>query len=275
MDCERVRNLLGWFRDGELSRADRSAVAAHLGACPGCAAELAAVTELGEMVRRWGEPEPPADLWDRVARQLGTADPKPAGPARRTPHLWKAVVVAALVLVAAATSWLAHRPGPPDGSPVADRPEPAIPVVDLGPYLARQGPPSPGLSQRMSPEEAAEQVGFRVLPTTDLPDGYSLGETYLVRIQGCSVVQYKYLRGSDVALLLQYSQGQPVTYGNRPEVAIEQVNGKPVQIVRGEGRSVASWTANGTAVSLVGPDDRAELVRLVAHVDRQFSEGKK
>jgi hypothetical protein len=63
----------------------------------------------------------------------------------------------------------------------------------------------------------------------------TLDESYLVRIEGCNVVQYKYQRGKDAALLLQYSQGQPVSHGNWPVVAVETVNGKPVEIIQGQG----------------------------------------
>ena len=78
-----------------------------------------------------------------------------------------------------------------------------------------------------------------------------------------------------MALLLQYSQGQPVSHGNLPVVAVEKVNGKPVEIVQGEGRLAASWKANGTAVSLVVTRNQVESVRLVAYVDQQLEEGKK
>jgi hypothetical protein len=49
------------------------------------------------------------------------------------------------------------------------------------------------------------------------------------------------------------------------------MNGKPTQVVQGDGRLAASWQVNGTAVSLIGPRDMAELVRLMAHVDQRMT----
>ena len=272
MDCERVRHLLGRFRDGELSPADRAAVAAHLDACSACAAELLVLTELGDMAKALSAPEPPGDLWDQIAQRL-TAKPVPAASGRGTRH-WRAAVLAALVLLAVTTGWLARRPGPLSDD-IHGGPQPGVPVVDLGPYLGPEMATAHRQGQRMKPGETAKQAGFRVLTVAKLPEGYDLEESYLVRIEGCNVVQQKYLRGEDVALLLQYSQGQPVKYGGRPVVAVRRVSGKPVEIIQGEGRLAASWKANGTAVCLIGPGDVSELVRMVDYVDQQLAEGKK
>lgn len=272
MNCDQVHNLLGRFHDGELGQAEQAVIQAHLQHCPGCAAELAALTHLRGTVESWGAVEPPSDLWNRIAGQLAATGPKHAA-ARKLVRYRKAAVAAALLLIAVVTGWLAHRPIPPPNGSVTF--QPSVPVVNLGTYLGPEVSVVPRDAQRLSPEETAKRVSFRVLTSPKLPEGYSLNESYLVRIEGCNVVQYKYLRGADVALLLQYSQGQRVSYGDRPVVAVEQINGKPVQIVQGEGRLAASWKANGTAVCLVGPSNQAELVRLVAYVDQQLVEGHK
>lgn len=273
MNCEQIQNALGRFHDGELSRAERAVMERHLQGCVRCTAELAVLSELSETARSLSEPESPADLWERIAQRLATAEPRPAASTYTIARFWRVAVVTALLSVAVATSWLARRPkSPSDGSALHQA---VIPIVDLGSYLGRDVSLGPGQARRMSPEETAQQVSFRVLTTPELPEGYALEESYLVRIEGCNVVRYKYLRGKDVVLLLQYSQGQPVSHGDRPVVAVERVNGKPVEIIQGEGRLAASWKANGTAVSLVGPRNQAELVRLAAYVDQQLSEGKK
>lgn len=273
VNCEQIQNLLGRFRDGEISPPDRAVVAIHLEACTACAAELAALNELGEMAKALSEPEPPGDLWDHLAKRLAAGKPVPT-PARRRSLLWKAAVLAALVLMAVTTGWLAHSLGPTFSDSRAPE-QPTIPVVNLGPYLGPQMAMAPHQGKPMKPQEAAQRVGFHVLTMAKLPEGYSLEESYLVRLEGCNVVQYKYLRGRDVALLLQYSQGQPVKYGDRPVVAVRRINGKPVEIIQGEGQLAASWKANGTAVCLVGPREVSELVRLVDYVDQQFAEDKK
>ena len=58
-------------------------------------------------------------------------------------------------------------------------------------------------------------------------------------------------------------------------MAVEKANGKPVELIQGEGRLADSWKVNGTAVSLVFPRNQVESVRLVAYVDQELGEGKK
>jgi hypothetical protein len=142
-------------------------------------------------------------------------------------------------------------------------------VVDLGPYLDRREEARAG--QAMPPDEAARRVDFRVLSAAALPEGYCLQGCCLCR-GACDRVECTYCRGGDRVLVILCAPGQPVEFGGRP-VLRAQVNGKPAQVVQGEGRLAASWQVNGTAVSLIGPRDLAELVRLMAEVDQRLGGG--
>jgi hypothetical protein len=71
MDCEEAKRLLGWYHDGELNAADRDRVAAHVERCPACAAEFAALARLDRASRRLASPDPPPEVWDRIALKLG------------------------------------------------------------------------------------------------------------------------------------------------------------------------------------------------------------
>jgi hypothetical protein len=261
MGCDEFRELLGRFHDGEAPPAARAAVAAHVSGCAGCAAARAAVAELGELARALPEPEPPGDLWERIAPRLGAA---PARVYRSQASRRSAAALAALVLAVLAAGWWAPRParrGPHPASPG--------PVVDLGPYL--DGPASrPG--QWMSPAEAAHRVAFRVLSAPELPDGYCLHGCCLCRGGCCDLVECAYRRGADQLLVVQCGPGQAVAFGGRP-VLQTRVHGKPAQVVQAGGRLAASWQVNGSAVSLIGPRDLAELVRLMAHVEERLAAG--
>src|SRR5262249_35387647 len=168
MNCERVQILLGRFHDGELDAAERFAVEIHLGSCRTCAAELGAVAELAETIRTCREPEPPADLWGKIAGRLPGRAPIPWSSVRGLLRPWRAATVAVLALVALATGWLALRNGAP--------PTPTDPLFD-NLVAAHAG-------ERVSLQEAAHRVDFRVLSTADLSDGYRLEECCLCR-EGC------------------------------------------------------------------------------------------
>src|SRR6516165_9868034 len=106
MNCEQVQNLLGQFHDGELETAARLDVEIHLGNCRACAAELGAIAELAEAARTLSEPEPPANLWDRLAGRLTDHEPVSRTSPWSILRSWRGATVAALVLVLLATGWM-------------------------------------------------------------------------------------------------------------------------------------------------------------------------
>lgn len=258
MHCEEVQPILGRFHDGELPPAERIAIEVHLGNCPLCAGELAAIAELAAMTRALPVLEPPGDLWSRIADRLPphSARPSSARPLRR------GLALAAMVLVLIGTNWLAYDAGSRHGQ--ASAPIAVQPAVDLGPLL--DGRMAEALGEPINVQDAARQVDFRVLSPAQLPDGYCLQGCSLARCSCGSLVQCKYLRGSDAVLLVQCPLGQPVQYGNCP-LLDANYNGKRVRIAQGNGRLAVSWQAHGAVMNLIGSKDLAELVQLMAFVD--------
>src|SRR5581483_2725166 len=110
MTCAACEPLLGPWVDGELEPTRKEAVSAHLKVCPACAARLAALRELGETVRKIIVPSPPADLWDRITEQLSAPSLAGRVPARPRIPWFRIATVAALVLIAVYTGWLAYQP---------------------------------------------------------------------------------------------------------------------------------------------------------------------
>ena len=104
MNCEQVQSVLGRFHDGELDQAERAAVEIHLGNCPNCAGELAAIAELAEVARSVQLPEPPKDLWGEIAHRL---ERERHWHVRRRLPLTAAL--AAAVLLAIGAGWLGFR----------------------------------------------------------------------------------------------------------------------------------------------------------------------
>src|SRR5262249_18168491 len=126
MNCAKVKSLLGWFYDGELSRADRQLVADHLDGCPGCAAELSALAELDRASRLLASPEPPPDLWDRLVGRLAALDARKAVWTRNVASKRRFVFAAAVFVGVLAGGVLTYRIFPKGGSgmpgPASDRP---------------------------------------------------------------------------------------------------------------------------------------------------------
>ena len=121
MQCERVRELLSPYLDGELSAEERRAVAAHLGECRSCSAQLSDFRRVGQTLAEAGREPAPKALAPRVRGNLARAvhaEPAPttalipksaragASLVRRGLMRQAAVIAAACVLSAVAT-WLA------------------------------------------------------------------------------------------------------------------------------------------------------------------------
>lgn len=121
MQCERVRELLSPYLDGELSVEERQAVAAHLGECRSCSAQLDDFRRVGQTLAEAGREPAPKALTARVRGNLARAahaEPLPvsaliAKPPRagaswvRRGLLRQAAVIAAACVLSAAVTWLA------------------------------------------------------------------------------------------------------------------------------------------------------------------------
>lgn len=268
MTCSECEPLIDLFADGELESVQQATVSSHVASCSGCAAKLASIRELGESVRAVPVSGPPSDLWDKIADKL-TAPPHIAGkikPSRRVPFL-RIASVAALVLIAIYTGWLAYGP---------DRPvqHAAVPEVNLGPMLENGIPVYfTGIADfqfTATPiDKVRQQVDFRVVDQPKLAEGFAVQQSKL----GCcgmhSIVQTEYQRNDEKCVMFQYPRNFPVTYGAAPTEEMK-VGEKNVTFVQGKSCWAASWNVNGTGVTIVGPRDRGELLRMVAKFEQSL-----
>ena len=121
MSSAHVREELGGYVLSALEPAEREAVAAHLAACPDCAAEHARLAGLPALVAHADGLEIPAApavveerLLDRVASEHGAARRR-RGRRRRFPAWWRvaAGALAGAALGAAVTALVLHDGDPP------------------------------------------------------------------------------------------------------------------------------------------------------------------
>lgn len=114
MRCERARELLGAYVDGELEKGDAAAVAAHLETCAHCREVAGDIRHIGSaMVRLGREPAPP-ELLARVRSSLaGIAEQREARFFFLTPLIVRqaAALAAACVLTALLTWWVTVATG--------------------------------------------------------------------------------------------------------------------------------------------------------------------
>jgi anti-sigma factor RsiW len=100
MDCKTAALLLAPYLDGELDRATVVELEAHIDGCADCAAELSALDEIRQTLRKHAARYPaPASLRRRLEAAAGSAKPQ-----RMVQRTWW-MGVAASLLVAAAVSY--------------------------------------------------------------------------------------------------------------------------------------------------------------------------
>jgi anti-sigma factor RsiW len=81
MQCDRARELLGAYRDGELAPDERRAIAGHVETCRACSADVAEDERIGRLVKDLGRTAAPPALVSRVRAALDRteADDQPIG----------------------------------------------------------------------------------------------------------------------------------------------------------------------------------------------------
>jgi len=167
------RERLSAYLDGELSAEERAEVAAHLAACPECAALLAAFAAVD------GEASSlPAEAPDgyfesfprRVAARLAAGQPAAAGPRRMPAWAWAAAAALLLAVVTPLTlrraptvaptpvpeAPAARRAASPEASPPPAAPEPATPAPVPAPAAPRKAAPPAILPAPAGPTAPAE-----------------------------------------------------------------------------------------------------------------------
>ena len=75
MQCDRARDLLGASVDGEVTGAERQAIAEHVRSCPRCAAEAEDIRRLSRQVAAVGREAAPRALARRISADLAAEHP--------------------------------------------------------------------------------------------------------------------------------------------------------------------------------------------------------
>lgn len=140
--AEHPKELISAYLDGQLEAADRAGVYEHLRDCAACRQLLSDFRALAAAARREGAPPVPADLAERIGRQIDRES------AARFTRRWRLVTGARLPLATAAAVlvlsslwivWRGRLPGEQPAGPQSD----SAPAPALGPAPAQVPSPSP------------------------------------------------------------------------------------------------------------------------------------
>lgn len=74
MKCEKIRNRLSAFLDGEVKEDEYRRIASHLESCDSCSREYEELKHLGELLSNLNTVQPPPYLWHRVERKISSPE---------------------------------------------------------------------------------------------------------------------------------------------------------------------------------------------------------
>lgn len=270
-----MKELLSAYYDDELSTDKRTAVADHLAGCDDCAHELGVFRNLSAMAERLSHPEPPAHIWQQLEKELGkdfqnsSARPTLFGWLGWTkqPVVRFGLAIAAALLIALGwfgyTTWFEHD---------ADEQLAAV----FGEYLEefRRDPTTAQnilltnyKGQAVDVEQVVHTVGYRPVVADGMPEGYTVGETYVMKMPCCTCVECLCQRNDGTTIaIFEHDDEEADWFGDRPQTEA-MCDGTRCSLVNLNDGIAATWQRGKRHVTLVGAKDSAEVERLVAWFD--------
>ena len=116
-------------------------------------------------------------------------------------------------------------------------------------------------------EQAVHMVGYRPAVADGMPEGYSVGETYVTKMPCCTCVQCLCRRSDGTAIaIFEHNDEETDWFGERPK-SEATCNGTRYSLVEVGDEIAATWRRGGRHITVVGVHDRAEVERLVAWLD--------
>lgn len=300
-DCNTVRSHLSAYHDGELSAELAATVAKHIESCESCAAELSAFESIGSAFAQTQIPAKPSDLWQRIERELPTtAEPVTLSKrfgvwVRESPYGAGLVSMAASVLVLlGAGLWYGEERGgvkemgsggamamhgsdghSHDGDMSAEHmAEFAGVMTDYLQIL----PSDPDAAERMllakyngekvDADGAVKLVGYRPIVSGELPKGYSLASTSVLKMPCCTCVKAVCKRSDGSTLVLfEHDDEETAWFGDRPST-MAMCGDKDCCLVDLDSSIAATWKQGTRSVTAVGVRDQEEVTTLVNWLDK-------
>lgn len=302
-DCQTVQRYLSAYHDGEVSAAQNEAIAKHVKSCSACEAELTSLESLGAALDQSPVPAKPSDLWQRIERALPTlAEPvtlsrRPVTLAgrfvtwvRESPYGAGLVSMAASVLVlVGAGLWyggdrnhdmagggaMAMR-GSDGHSHEGEEAMSAEHMIEfagvMNDYLQKL-PNDPDAAEQMllskyggetvDSDGAVKLVGYRPIVASELPAGYTLSSTTVLKMPCCTCVKAVCKRNDGSTLVLfEHDDEEAAWFGDRPS-NMAMCGDKDCCLVDLDSSIAATWKQGSRSVTAVGVRDQEEVATLV------------
>jgi hypothetical protein len=280
MNCSEVQELLSAYHDGELADDMRSRVSEHLGQCSDCAQRLAGFENLSVITGLLSTPTPPTHIWSQLEQQL---DQQPTIRPATLVRGWSFPVssrfaLAATILIAVGIGWFSYQnwfvPG-----------EHRQFAAEFGHYLEefRRDPDAAQhilltkyRGQAVDVDQAIQQVGYRPAVADGLPDGYTVGSTYVMKMPCCTCVQTDCKRedGTTLAIFEHDDEAMTQWFGDRPGITAS-CHDRQCCLVELDDQIAASWKRGTRHITLIGVRDIAEVDQMVAWMDNKKGALKK
>lgn len=266
MQCDKVRELLSPFLDGELTPEQRLAVDSHLVECSSCATELLEFQSISAAAVRMDDPTPPVGLWESVNSRLNRQPPgvetaalasSPRSRRRATIVAVSAVLLFAAALTVALRHWIADE----DHKTVnLDR---YLTEFASDPEVAQNKLISQFENQEVNIQEATDQLRYQPVAAGRLPDGVTVRSMRIFNMPCCRCLQTVCRAdGKHTIVIYEHADEHSFDFGRRPSMKCD-CRGRKSRIVQFDGQMVASFAKGGRYLTLVGARDLDQVVRFV------------
>ena len=285
MNCSHVQKSLSAYHDDQLTPELRTELSTHLKGCPLCAEELEDFRHLTALSAQLDDPQPPSSLlWERLERELDRAEPSvalaPASIGRRFPIRLAAIAAVLMVGVGIGLVMLQMQ-SKPSHYDVATTMNRYLDDFLRSPDEAQRIFLAHHQAEDVDLLEPTQLAGYQTILASRPPDGYSLDALHVFDMELCTCdetscvcehapcvcAQATYKSdGSETLVVFQHAVDQPKWFRDRPMLNC-RINGKPTRIVQlDDTRLAATWSVDGTFVTLIGARDIEELTQFIARL---------
>lgn len=209
--CSEVEQKLSAFIDAELAELERLGIERHLDDCGGCRREFDLLSEASTFLREEGRKvsQPPA--WESVRSRLETLQERRlwrnrAGLNRAVAASIGLIALAGLLVVLALGQWPRGREG--IGSSIEAPQLKLAGLPGLETFLAEHG------ALEVDSTALDQSLSFTPDVPEELPGGFRLEKTYLVRDSCCAGSCLIYRRDDELASLIQHPPSHPVSWSS-------------------------------------------------------------